>query len=271
MAIPHAIEVGFIRLMDGFFDRRPQPAPAPDRMARCRLIAHRGLHDNAIVMENTPAAFEQAAAAGVWGVELDVRWTRDAVPVVYHDADLQRLHRRPERIDRLTRQALAQIAPQVPALTEVVRRFGHRLHLMVEIKQVQWPDPDTRSRTLQAALAPLTPVRDYHLMALRTDLLTALSGFPDRSRVAIAYHWPDRLSRWVERHQWGGLCAHYALMRNTLLRKHKHRGQRIGTGYPASRNCLFREINRGVDWIFSNNAATLQKLLTPATPNQPTE
>jgi glycerophosphoryl diester phosphodiesterase len=261
MPIPPAIERGYMRLMDFFFDRWPRPMPAADRLNHCKLISHRGEHDNITVLENTLDAFERAAAAGAWGIELDVRWTRDGVPVVFHDADLRRLHGLPERIDRLTRQALRQRAPDIPSLGEVVDRFGSRLHLMIEIKQVQWPAAASQSRSLRGALAALAPVEAYHLMALKPEVLARLSGFPSRSLVAIAYHWPDRLSRWVTHHQWGGLCTHYALMRKSIMRRHQARGQRIGTAYPASRNCLFREINRGVDWIFTNNAARLLGLL----------
>jgi glycerophosphoryl diester phosphodiesterase len=28
----------------------------------------------------------------------------------------------------------------------------------------------------------------------------------------------------------------------------------------ASRNCLFRELNRGIRWIFSNDAVRIQKI-----------
>jgi glycerophosphoryl diester phosphodiesterase len=53
-------------------------------------------------------------------------------------------------------------------------------------------------------------------------------------------------------------------MRRALIARHKACGQKVGTAYPASRNCLFREINRGVDYIFSNNAGELQAILKEA-------
>jgi glycerophosphoryl diester phosphodiesterase len=40
---------------------------------------------------------------------------------------------------------------------------------------------------------------------------------------------------------------------------HHRKRQRVGTGYIASPGCLFRELNRGVDWIFSNHAEGLQR------------
>jgi len=45
------------------------------------------------------------------------------------------------------------------------------------------------------------------------------------------------------------------------LKKHRQKDQRVGTGYPGSKNCLLREVNRGVEWIFSNNAGELQEII----------
>jgi glycerophosphoryl diester phosphodiesterase len=52
------------------------------------VIGHRGAAARA--PENTVAAFRAAAAAGVGWVEFDVRLSRDARPVVIHDATLER-------------------------------------------------------------------------------------------------------------------------------------------------------------------------------------
>lgn len=56
-----------------------------------RYFAHRGLYDpEAGIPENSLAAFRAAADRG-YGVELDVRLTRDGVAVISHDADLRRM------------------------------------------------------------------------------------------------------------------------------------------------------------------------------------
>lgn len=52
------------------------------------MIAHRGASGSA--PENTIAAFELAVGQGADALELDVRLTADGVPVVLHDATLQR-------------------------------------------------------------------------------------------------------------------------------------------------------------------------------------
>jgi glycerophosphoryl diester phosphodiesterase len=54
-------------------------------------IAHRGLHDRERgIIENSRSAFEAAIAAG-FAIECDVQLTRDGVPVIFHDDDMQRL------------------------------------------------------------------------------------------------------------------------------------------------------------------------------------
>src|SRR5688572_31642404 len=52
------------------------------------IVAHRG--DSADRPENTHAAFAAALAAEVDGIELDVRLSRDGVPLVCHDDTLAR-------------------------------------------------------------------------------------------------------------------------------------------------------------------------------------
>ena len=78
-----------------------------------RRFAHRGVAQAA--PENTLGAFEAAAALGLEGIELDIRLSRDGVPVVIHDANLTRLtcghpaaHSN-ARVEDLDWEALAQV------------------------------------------------------------------------------------------------------------------------------------------------------------------
>ena len=70
------------------------------------VYAHRGLWD-ATTPENSLAAFRAAHAAGV-GVELDVRLTVDEVPVVFHDASLERMCKHREWITAIPASELSQ-------------------------------------------------------------------------------------------------------------------------------------------------------------------
>ncbi|MCU0546740.1 MAG: glycerophosphodiester phosphodiesterase [Oscillatoriaceae cyanobacterium Prado104] len=53
------------------------------------IIAHRGF--SAIAPENTLAAFELAIARGASSIEFDLQLSADSVPVIFHDATLDRI------------------------------------------------------------------------------------------------------------------------------------------------------------------------------------
>lgn len=254
-------ETAYQHLTDIIFAHWPRPLPPRDLLAQCRIISHRGEHDNRLVMENTLAAFEQVAAAGVWGIEFDIRWTRDAVPVVIHDPDLFRMFRIGLRIEKLTWRELRSDFGAIPCLAEVVAQFGGRLHLMIEIKACSWPGPRRQNQTLAEALQPLSPIRDYHIMSLTPHRQPPLTFLPPQALLAVSNSIPDPLSQWVLKNRWGGICGNYLLMRTAIVRKHLRLSQRVGTGFVHSRNCLLRELNRGVQWIFSNKALALQRIL----------
>lgn len=71
------------------------------------IIAHRGA--SALAPENTFAAFGRAIADGADGIEFDVRLSKDGVPIVFHDATLQRLAGIERRAADLTAAELKEI------------------------------------------------------------------------------------------------------------------------------------------------------------------
>ncbi|HSO19284.1 MAG TPA: glycerophosphodiester phosphodiesterase [Desulfosarcina sp.] len=238
--------------------RWPRPAPPPHRLRSCRIVSHRGEHDNRDRFENTLPAFDAAADAGVWGIEMDIRWTRDLVPVVFHDPDARRLFGHGAPIAETTLEGIKQRFPLIPTLAEVVERYGGRLHLMLEIKHEPYRRPQDQARIMQKSLRGLAAGGDYHLMGLHPEMFAAFGSLPPRAFVPIARLRIDRFSRLAAARGWGGLAAHYLLATRGVVERHQRRGQGIGTGFVDSRQCLFREVSRGVDWIFSNRAAAMQ-------------
>jgi glycerophosphoryl diester phosphodiesterase len=79
------------------------PAAAP----RPLILGHRG--SSALAPENTLAAFKRCIEDGADGFEFDVRLSRDAVPVVIHDASLQRTSGQRLLVSDLTVSELQQI------------------------------------------------------------------------------------------------------------------------------------------------------------------
>lgn len=242
----------------------PQPMPAADKLRDCRIISHRGEHDGVGVLENTLPAFEAARAYGVWGIECDVRWTADRVPVISHDPTGARVFGRPESIAELPLATLRRLMPQLPTLADVVGEFGGTTHLMLEIKAPLPSDVGEGGRILGEHLAGLTPVRDYHILALAPELFAVVDGLPRASYCLVAETNIRRLSRTALELGCGGLAGHYLLLGQSTLQRHHRAGQYLGTGFISSRHCLYRELNRGMDWIFSNHAVRLQKICDEA-------
>lgn len=251
-------------VVDGIMARIPRPTPDRDALRDCRLVSHRGEHDNREVMENTLAAFGRARDAGVWGIECDIRWTADLVPVICHDPSPQRLFGVETPLAELSFGELRSRVPQLPSLAEVLRDFGGNTHLMLEIKDGHWPDPARQADTLSDLLARLVPGEDFHLLSLEPRLFDLVPFMEKRHCLPVAETNVGSISRYALDHGCAGLGGHYLLLNEKLRKRHAAAGQVLGTGFPASRNCLYRELNRGVEWVFSNDAVALQAAVDEA-------
>lgn len=235
----------------------PRRRPSIEALERCRIVSHRGEHDNRQRRENTLAAFEAAADAGVWGIEFDVRWTADLRPVVIHDPSAARVYGEDVEIAAVEFGQLRRRLPEIPALEEVVAAFGGRQHLMVELKPDRLGRAERKGERLARMFAALEPGRDFHFLALHPESLEPAGFAGERACLLVSEVNTRRRSRQAIENGYGGLCGHYLLIGERVLAAHRDRGQRLGTGFAASRFCFYRELNRGVDWIFTNRAARL--------------
>jgi glycerophosphoryl diester phosphodiesterase len=78
-----------------------------------QLIAHRGWQQR--YPENTLIAVEQAIAAGARNIEIDIQFSADAVPVLCHDHNLQRLSGEALEIHQCTMEVLSGLSAFEPA------------------------------------------------------------------------------------------------------------------------------------------------------------
>lgn len=252
---------GLASLLDGFYALWPQPFPGSEQLANCKIVSHRGEYDNRSVFENTLAAFDRVYAVGVWGIEFDFRWTKDLQPVVIHDADLKRVFGMNLTVADVKLETLRSECPEVPTLSEVIRKFGKKMHLMIEIKAENYPDPAQQNQILEQCFSAVEPQIDYHLMSLVPHMFDLITFVPASTFIPIALWNIQKFSNLALEKKMRGVAGHYFLLNKTLLARHHANGQKVGTGYPRSKNCLFREINRGVEWIFSNEAGKLQTIV----------
>lgn len=119
-------------------------------------FAHRGLHDDTRP-ENSMSAFRAAVEAG-YGIELDIRLSKDGELVVFHDDTLDRVVGREGVVrdftaDELGQMPLCTTQDTIPRFKDVLDMVGGRVPLLVEIKE------DPRDTAVSSAAAKM--LREY--------------------------------------------------------------------------------------------------------------
>ena len=157
------------------------------------MFAHRG--GCAIGPENTLAAFDRGMATGVDGLELDVHLSADGIPVVIHDASLDRTTSGTGPVAARTADELARVDAAywfgdghrfpdrgqgigVPTLREVLRRYAD-VRIIIEMKV----------DTAEMATAVTAVVREADAVER-----VCLAGFGRRCLIAARAHLPEAAS-----------------------------------------------------------------------------
>lgn len=246
------------RMMDGCFAAIPRSKPPAEYANQAFLIAHRGAHDKTKgIIENTLTAFRAAKELGCWGIEFDVQATADGILVVNHDPTLDRLWNHSVTISQLSFNELRALEPNIPSLAEVVAEFGTVLHLFIELK-IPVPSAEALAQTLK----DLTPIQDYHLLTLDLSFFKSLASFPKPSLLLVAgINNVKEFCTLSLKEQYGGVMGSYLLLTKRQMLQLKQANQATGVGFVDSKNSLYRELNRGVQWLFTNKAFRVSSYL----------
>lgn len=145
-------------------------------------FAHRGLHDNKTVPENSLKAFANAVNHG-YGIEFDVYLTDENTLIVHHDPSLKRscgvkLH--PEKIKNadLDKYRLFGTDEKIPLFKDVLALVDGKVKLIIEIKVTKKYE-QTCSAVMQAlkdykgdyCLESFDPRAVLYMQNARPDLL----------------------------------------------------------------------------------------------------
>lgn len=126
----------------------------PGRASPFKLIAHRGGVVEEKFPDNSAAALQGAVDRGYYGIEVDLRETKDGVLVMRHDADLQAYYGDSRELAELTWAELEALPSRIPGhrtwrfeeLVETARRAG--LWLMLDSKNPHHKDFCTKVETI---------------------------------------------------------------------------------------------------------------------------
>jgi glycerophosphoryl diester phosphodiesterase len=237
-------------------------------MADFFIWGHRGA--SARAPENTMAAFFAAEEDGAHGIELDLHLSRDGVPVVIHDEELQRTTDGRGPVARLSLQQLRRLdagswfAPsfageRIPTLHEVLDWAGERLRLNLEIKSA------AAAEAVQIVLAGY-PQSKVLLSSFDHALLERLHAANSALPLAFLLDSPFWRRPLVRAASCRAESFHprHDLLSQPLVRSCHHQGLKV-VPWTVDQLGDFRKMRRlGVDGVFSNNPRQIGQWL-PAT------
>ncbi|MCX4742736.1 glycerophosphodiester phosphodiesterase [Streptomyces antibioticus] len=221
-------------------------------MQTVTAVAHRG--DPYRFRENTIDSLRSALDRGADAVEIDVRLTRDGVPVLLHDATLKRLW----ELDRpLTSLSAAEVqgltAGRVPTLAEALAATeGARV--MIDLPGTR--EPRTARRVVDAVREAGAADRVYYC-ADATAMLAVRAADPSAE---IALTWtslapPRPVLLAAVQPRW--LNYRFSLVDRDLAARVHDGGHLLSVWTPDTRRSMRRLVELGVDSITTNRIDTL--------------
>ncbi|MGW1073994.1 glycerophosphodiester phosphodiesterase [Streptomyces sp. NPDC002537] len=229
-----------------------------DSAPACIAVAHRG--DPYVHRENTLPSIRSALRAGAGAVEVDVRLTRDGVPVLLHDATLERLWERPRFLGSLSAAELRGLTGggvptlrEALALAEAEAAPGQRLF-------VDLPDPSAAEAAVAEVHASGATGRVYYC-AGPESMLAVRRADPDAE---IALTWttlapPRAPLLGLVRPRW--LNYRFGLVSPDLVARNHADGFLVSAWTADTRFTMRRLLAAGVDSITTNRVSALRSLL----------
>ncbi|MEV8319996.1 glycerophosphodiester phosphodiesterase [Streptomyces sp. NPDC059900] len=225
-------------------------------MRTVTAVAHRG--DPYRVRENTLPSLRSALGRGADAVEIDVRLTRDGVPVLLHDETLKRLWDVDRPLSTLSADEVRGLTDGgVPTLEEAIAATeDHRLMLDL-------PGATPRSvRAIVGAVADCGAVeRTYYSAGART--LLAVRAADPAAETALTWTTvaPPRPAvlealgpRWLN--------YRFSLLDRELITRVRRQGLLVSAWTPDTKRAMRRLLDLGVDSITTNRVDTLHALRT---------
>ncbi|MFE7774821.1 glycerophosphodiester phosphodiesterase [Streptomyces sp. NPDC057445] len=224
-------------------------------MRTVTLVGHRG--DPYVARENTIPSLHAAIERGADAVEVDVRLSRDGVPVLLHDDTLKRLWGHDLPLVRLTHGELTELTSGgVPTLREALTSVGsHRLML------------DLPGADEAAVRAVVGTVRDCGAQECvyycgGPNGMVAVRAADPGAEIALTWTTlapPRPVLLDVLRPRW--LNYRFGLVSRELADRVHADGLLLSAWTADTRRTMRRLVNRGVDSITTNRVDTLASVL----------
>ncbi|MCS7104369.1 MAG: hypothetical protein NZ954_02230 [Thermofilaceae archaeon] len=149
------------------------------------IVAHRGA--SGYEPENTIRAVQRALEIGVDAIEVDVRLSRDNVPVVIHDETVDRTTNGRGRVRDMTVEQLKMLdagGDKVPLLEEVLQTVKGRAVLFIELKEVEASTPSL------ALVKEIDMLNEVLFISFHAEALTTVKSLEPNACTGLIYARP---------------------------------------------------------------------------------
>lgn len=239
------------------------------------VLGHAGSGTSGPTPENSIAGVVQSLREGADGIEIDVQLSADGVPVLMHDATVDRMTNARGRVRALPllRLQQAQLAngEGVPTLSAVLQQVAGRMTVMCELK-VDRDDPVEaagKGELVAAVLRVIEAHRAHTWTAVHSfdgDVVAA-SRLAD-PRVSAALIVPDQdeagmqrmLGALLRRHA-QAISVQHTCITPALVRMAKRRQVTVWCWSPNREEDWARLLDAGVDGIMTDHPATLRAFI----------
>ncbi|MFI6208770.1 glycerophosphodiester phosphodiesterase [Streptomyces sp. NPDC051041] len=221
-------------------------------LRRVTAVAHRG--DPYRVRENTVGSLRSALRRGADAVEIDVRLTRDGVPVLLHDETLKRLWERDRPLRALSAAEVRGLTDGlVPTLAEALEATdGSRV--MLDLPGA--PDPAAVRRI--AGVVRECGARDRVYYCAGAPAMLAVRAADPAAEIALTWTTlapPRPVLLAAVRPRW--LNYRFSLVDRALADRVHAGGHLLSVWTPDTRRSMRRLLAHGVDSITTNRVDTL--------------
>ncbi|MER6566542.1 glycerophosphodiester phosphodiesterase [Streptomyces sp. NPDC001093] len=224
-------------------------------MQTVTAVAHRG--DPYRVRENTIDSLRSALGRGADAVEIDVRLTRDGVPVLLHDDTLQRLWEIGRPLGALSAEELRGLtAGRVPTLADTLAATGDSRVMVDLCGRVERRMVD---RVMDVVRQSGAQERVYYCAG--AEAMLAVRAADPAAEIALTWTSlaPPRPALLdVVRPRW--LNYRFSLVSRELAARVHHDGYLLSVWTPDTRRSMGRLLALGVDSITTNRVDVLHTL-----------
>ncbi|MFG2427863.1 glycerophosphodiester phosphodiesterase [Streptomyces sp. NPDC048590] len=225
-------------------------------------VAHRG--DPYRARENTLPSILSAVEQGADAVEIDVRATRDRVPVLLHDSTLERLWGQDVRLDRLDHKELTgRTGGGVPTLREALSATGDR-RVMIDL-------PGATESTVREVVGTVRECGAQERAYYCADTHAMLRVRAADPSAEIALTWttlapPRPVLLEAVRPRW--LNYRFGLLSRALADRVHSDGLLVSAWTADTRRTMRRLLSYGVDSITTNRIDMLRAQLAKSAPRK---